>query len=292
MARRLDSGALTQFVAVARSLSFRQAAEALHVSQPPLSRAIKNLEMRLGVRLFARDSRGVELTPAGERLLPQARRILALLEKAEQSLLPDQDQESLRLGLTNAVDPARFDRLVHRLRGSFKRVDVVSAASPRLVALVGKGRLDAAFIALPVEAGELDITKLDAQALVVAMRSTHRLRRRGVLNLNDLRNEPLYWFERSRQPAYFDHCQRVFGLHNFEPKTTKEPLDHHVLLAGVADGRALALVPSSFTAIRRAGVSYRRLREGAELAVGIGLALPGDRPELKQLLLRFARSRR
>jgi DNA-binding transcriptional LysR family regulator len=292
MARRLDSGSLTQFVAVARSLSFRQAADALHVSQPPLSRAIKNLEMRLGVRLFTRGSRGVELTAAGERLLPQARRILGLLDKAARSLSPDQDQDSLRVGLTNAVDPARFDGLVHRLRASFKRVDVVSAASPRLATLVRKGRLDAAFIALPTDTGALDITELDAQPLVVAMRSTHRLSRRRVLELSDLCNEPLYWFERSRQPAFFDHCQRVFALHNFEPKTIKEPLDHHVLLAGVADGRALALLPSSFIAIKRAGVSYRRLREGAELAVGIGLAMPGDRPELKQLLLRLATSRR
>ena len=292
MTTRLDSRSLIQFVAVAQSLSFRQAADALHVSQPPLSRAIKDLEMRLGVRLFIRDSRGVELTAAGERLLPQARRILDLLDKAERSLSPDREQDSLRLGLTNAVDPARFDRLAHRLRASFKRVEVVSAASPRLIALVRRRRLDAAFIALPSDTGALDVTRLEAQPLVVAMRSRHRLGRRRWLRLSDLRDEPLYWFERSRQPAYFDHCRRVFGAHGFEPDTIKEPLDHHVLLAGVADGRALALVPLSFTAIKRAGVSYRRLREGAELAVGVDLALPGDRPELKQLLLRLARKRR
>src|SRR5215510_1461050 len=86
MSSRLDSRALRAFLAVAETLSFRQAAETLHVSQPPLSRTISELEARLGVRLFARDTRGVALTSAGERLLPKARRILRLLQEAEDDL--------------------------------------------------------------------------------------------------------------------------------------------------------------------------------------------------------------
>lgn len=291
MARRLDSRSLAQFVAVAESLSFRQAAEALHLSQPPLSRSIKEMEARLGVRLFHRDSRGVELTTAGERLLPQARHILELMDKAEQSLSPGRDLDSLRLGLTNAIDPARFDRLVGKARKVVNEVHVVSAASPRLIALIRKGRLDAAFVALPSDAAPLDVTSIDEQPLVVALPSTHPMTRQRTLRLSDLRREPIYWFERSRQPAYFDHCQRVFTAHGFKARTVREPLDHHVLLAGVASGRALAFVPASFQAIRRAGVTYRHLKEGQELAVGVGLAIPADRPQLKRLLLRFIRSR-
>ncbi len=74
------------FLAVADALSFRQAAETLHLSQPPLSRAIRELEERLGTRLFDRNTRGVTLTVAGEKLLPYARSIAKLLREAEAAL--------------------------------------------------------------------------------------------------------------------------------------------------------------------------------------------------------------
>ena len=69
----------------------------------------------------------------------------------------------------------------------------------------------------------------------------------------------------------------------------REPADHHVLLAAVADGRGIALLPKSFTGLRRAGVAYRRLAEGEELAVGVGLATPRDRPMLQGMLAGAAR---
>ena len=68
MSSRLDSRSLALFLAVADTSSFRQAAETLHVSQPPLSRAIRELEERLGARLFDRGTQGVSLTEAGRKL--------------------------------------------------------------------------------------------------------------------------------------------------------------------------------------------------------------------------------
>lgn len=79
-------------------------------------------------------------------------------------------------------------------------------------------------------------------------------------------------FERARQPAFYDHCQQVFSRHGFAAPKLREPADHHVLLAEVASGRGMALLPRSFTALRRPGVVYRALAEGEALAVGIGLA--------------------
>src|SRR5215471_12694267 len=86
MATRLDSRSLKLFLAVARTLNFRQAAESLHLSQPPLSRAIREFEARLGTPLFERDTQGVALTPAGRALLPFARRMERLLDDAEAAL--------------------------------------------------------------------------------------------------------------------------------------------------------------------------------------------------------------
>jgi len=287
MANRLDSRSLRLFLAVARTLSFRQAAEALHLSQPPLSRAIRELEARLGTPLFERDTQAVALTDAGRTLLPFARRIERLLDDAEAALASAHPPlgERLRIGLTTAIETSALHRLMAPVEAAYPGVVVAATdSSPRLVRQVLGGRLDAAFVALPVAAPGVDLHPLATQALVVALSATHPLARRRRLALADLGAEPVFRFERRRQPLFHDHCQRVFDAHGFAPRFVREPEDHHVLLAEVAAGRALALLPSSFTALRRTGVAYRPLAEGEALAVGIGLATASDRPELGESL--------
>lgn len=290
MTGRLDSRALTLFVAVAQPLSFRQAAEALHMSQPPLSRAIRQIEERLGTRLFERDTQGVALTAAGRLLLPRAQKILALLTQAEVAVTALDKGAKLRIGLTSAIEPSWFAGLAERVGAARPAAEIVtlSDTSPRLVRALRNHRLDAAFIALPTEAAGLDVTLLEQQPMVVAMASSHPLAKRRRVRLTELDGAPVFMFERARQPAFFDHCRAVFARHGVAIDAVREPADHPVLLADVAAGRALALLPRSFTALRRSGVSYRPLAEGGELAVGVGLALhAGDAP-LRELLKRCA----
>lgn len=286
MSGRLDSRSLALFLAVADTLSFRQAAEVLHLSQPPLSRAIRELEERLGARLFERSTQGVELTDAGRSLLPYARGVARLLRQAEAELAPRSLPPTLRLGLTSAVEPAWFRGLAQRIqqRHPGTAVSTQSDSSPRLVRMLRAGKLDAAFVALPTDAPGLDVLALDRLPMVAALPSSHPLAKRRSLCLADLASETILWFERARQPAFYDHCQQVFARHGFAPRKLKEPADHHVLLAAVAEGRGIALLPKSFAALKRAGVAYRKLAEGEELAVGVGLATPRDRPALRDML--------
>ncbi|WCM88913.1 LysR family transcriptional regulator [Acidovorax sp. NCPPB 3576] len=286
----LDSRSLALFLAVADALSFRQAAEALHLSQPPLSRAIRELEERLGTRLFDRTTKGVGLTDAGQRLLPYARSVGKLLRDAEAAVACRGVPPALRLGLTSAVEPAWFRGLAQRLQAAQPgtTVTTVSDTSPRLVRQLGVGKLDAAFVALPTQAPGLDVLELDRLPMVVAMPSSHPLAQRRQVRLGDLVHAPVFWFERARQPAFYDHCQQVFARHGFAPPKLREPADHHVLLAEVAGGRGMALLPRSFTALRRPGVVYRALAEGEALAVGIGLATREGRQPLREVLVAAA----
>ena len=287
MTDRLDSRALRQFLAVAETLSFRQAAEVLHMSQPPLSRAIRQMEARLGAPLFERNTQRVVLTPAGQRLLPYARRILQLLAQAQDAVAAQQLPARLRIGVTSAIEAQWFQQVAQAMEAQGVEPVVSSDTSPRLVRLLARGRLDAAFIALPTHAPGLEVDVLERQPLLAVLPTSHRLARRRTVSLDDLAADPLYWFRRARQPAFFDHCRAVFQRHGYAPALLEEPEDHHVLLAAVARGRGVALLPASFAAIRREGVRYKPLREGAELHVGIGLATPRDRPELRQFLRRI-----
>lgn len=290
MSNRLDSRSLALFLAVADTLSFRQAAETLHMSQPPLSRAIRELEERVGTSLFARNTRGVALTDAGRRLLPYARRIARLLRDAEAEMAVPGLPRILRLGLTTAVEPAWFDGLAERVQASHPgiAVSVSYDTSPRLVRQLRSGKLDAAFVALPTEAQGLSVQLLDRLPMMVAMHGAHRLARRRAISLADLASEPVFWFERARQPAFYDHCQQIFARHGFVPSTLREPNDHHVLLADVARGRGVALLPRSFSGLKRAGVVYRKLAEGDELGVGIGLVNHEEREAMRGILLKAA----
>ncbi|SEA70750.1 LysR family transcriptional regulator [Variovorax sp. YR216] len=291
MKSRLDSRSLALFLAVADALSFRQAAETLHLSQPPLSRAIRELEERLGVLLFDRDTKGVHLTDAGHKLVPYARAIDKLLREAETKLRPRTLPATLRLGLTSSVEATWFRGLAQRIQARHPgtAVSEISDTSPRLVRRLRAGRLDAAFIALPTNTEGLDVVELDRLPMIVAMSSAHPLAKRRIVRLADLADQPVFWFERARQPAFYDHCQRIFARRGFAPSRLREPTDHHVLLSDVASGRGIALLPKSFAGLRRTGVAYRALAEGDELAAGIGLATAKDRPAVRDLLASAAR---
>jgi len=290
--RAIYTHALTLFCAVARCLNFRQAAEQLHMTQPPLSRAIRLLEDRLGTRLFERDTQGVALTPAGRTLLPQALHILDLLDIAQTSLRQDSAPARLRLGLTSSVEAGLFRPLLAALGKQLgtMRLELTAAPSPRLVAAVRKGQLDAALLALPSATFELAVQPLARQPMMLALPAGHRLAKKRKVSLDDIAAESIYWFERARQPAFFDHCQEIFRRHGFSPAFVREAVDHHVLLSDVAAGKGMALLVDSFRALRLAGVAYRQLVEGEELAAGIGLAWRQEHvhaalPLLRQLAL-------
>jgi len=135
----------------------------------------------------------------------------------------------------------------------------------------------------------LEVDVLEKQPLIAVLPAGHRLARRRMIALADLASDALFWFRRARQPAFFDHCRAVFEQHAYAPTQLEEPEDHHVLLAAVASGRGVALLPASFAAIRRNGVIYKPLRQGSELYVGIGLATNADRPDVRKFLLRTVR---
>ena len=280
--RKLDTNALQMFVAVAQCLNFRQAAEQLHMTQPPLSRAVRQLEERLGVKLFERDTQHVALTPAAAELLPRALRILALLDQAEQALQTHQSATRLRLGMTSSMESdlyRAFTDGVSAKLGDGVALDTVFDTSPRLVARLRARRLDAAIIALPTKTFDLPVLQLGKQPTLVALSSRHPLARRRSLALADLQEQLVYWFERARQPAFFDHCHAVFRELGFAPPFVREPPDHHVLLSEVAAGNGIALLPASFAAIGRHGVAYRKLAEGDRLSVGLGLIVAQGHPD-------------
>ena len=165
MTRTLDTSLVRTFVAVADMASMTAAANALHLTQGAVSQQVKRLEETLGCSLFERDRRGLRLTPPGERLFSQARKLLALHDEiwAEMTTLAVEGQ--VRLGVPPDLVGSHLAPVLKAYADAFPRVELslVCAPSPELVEALAMGRVDLAVVEEPTgpSAGEcLSIERL------------------------------------------------------------------------------------------------------------------------------------
>ncbi|MFA1285046.1 LysR family transcriptional regulator [Citrobacter telavivensis] len=271
----LDIRLLRYFAVVAEENNMSRAAQRLFMSQPPLSRHIRQLEERLGVTLFVRHTKGLTLTNEGLRVLEIVRPLLELQDKtwAALSQLAPNDVQSLRLGLTTAFEQGVFAGLETQMNTRVETLRLVRQGSPDLVRQVRRGKLDAAVVALPLESVGLAVTSLDwHEPLIAALPAIWPEAGRESLLLAELNHRPLFWFSRERNPAFFDATRERFQRVGYAPTCLEEPLEHDVLLARIAHGDGLSLLPASFAAIQRQGVVFRPLRNG-ELSIQAGLVM-------------------
>ena len=276
MNESIDLRQFRYFLAVSEELNFGRAALRLHISQPPLSRQIRQLEDQLGVELFLRSKAGVTLTEAGVAFLPEVRRTLDQAEKAVAvaKLALGADCGQFVVGYTTVFDRSAIPDVVDRLRHHFPNWRIVTRGkhSISLVRDVKNGTMDAAFIGLYTDPQGLTVETILEEPLVVALSAKHRLAQKRSLTFDDLRGERMFWFERRLNPGFYDHCQAFFEQINFKPNSIPEPPDHHIMLGLIAEGEGIALIPASLQNVKRQGVLFRPLKEeSSKLSMGIAV---------------------
>ena len=187
-------------VAIAEEQSFTRAAERCFVVQSALSRQIKSLESELGVRLFARTSRKVEATPAGEAFVKQARLCLRAAERAKVAAAAAHGD--IRGALTIGVIPTVTAVDVAAVLGAFRRsypevgVHVRTGGSDEFLRRIAAGELDVGFLGLAegVTPRGVQTRELSQERLVAVLAEGHRLAGRRRLRLKDLADEPFVDF--------------------------------------------------------------------------------------------------
>lgn len=241
---------LTYFRAVAEELNFSRAAARLGIAQPPLSRAISQLERRLGVRLFDRDTRQVSLTAAGSVLLVEAAHVLDAVDAAT--------RRTQRAGgsLVVTAKPGIAATLLREIVTAYQgEVEVLVSGFGEQAGLVRTGRADVALIgsARGPDHG-LDFAELTSEPQVVALPVGHALASRETLTVADLAGYPVPRRRKAEpdQPA------------------GPEVADHAQLLEVVALGQAIALVPASFAARNpRVDLTFRPVTDASPYLVSI-----------------------
>jgi len=220
------------FMAVAERLHFGRAAESLHISQPPLSRAIRALEERLGVALFTRSRRRVELTGDGSRFLEESRRLIAQLERSVAELrgIAAGEQGRLRIGFVSLAD---YGILPGLLRG-FKtarpgvRLALREMLSPEQAAALGARELEFGLLLPPVD-GEAGLDHLVVQ--------------------------------RDIAPGLYDIVRGLAAWAGIPLNVAQEAIQMQTVVSLVSSGLGVAIVPASVSNLGRRGVAYRELAD-------------------------------
>ena len=295
MNNAIDLRQFRYFLALSEELNFGRAALRLNISQPPLSRQIRQLEELLGVDLFVRSGTGVTLSEAGAAFLPEVRKTLAQAEKAVAAAKGARVAAGGQfvVGYTTVFDRSAIPDVLGRLRQQFPSWRFVAKGkhSIGLVRDLKKGAIDAAFIGLHTDTQGLAQEVIDEAPMLVALSAQHRLASKRRIGFDDLRDEPMFWFERRLNPGFYDYCQAYFEQIDFKPRIVPEPPDHHILLGLIAEGQGIALIPSSLREVKRQGVVFRALKASSNaLSMGIAVAYAADnRSAVLQAFLELVR---
>ena len=260
---------LRYFTAVAEARSFRAAAQQLHVSQPPLTRQVQQLEELLGVVLLERQPRGVELTAAGAVFLDEARNLLALAEQAlDRTQMAAQGQLGrLDVGVFGSAVFDAIPRVIQAFRTSYPKVEVVLHNLDRAgqIKALRERRLTVGFNRFFVEEPDLIWDVVLAEALNVALPAGHRLTDHARLTIADLSGEAMVVYPRSPRPGFIDQVLGLFHRRHLTAQVVQEVDDVVTAVALVSSGFGLTIVSDSALNLRLPGVVYRPLERNEAL---------------------------
>ena len=289
-----------QFIAVAEELHFGRAASRLHMTQPPLTQAIAGLERLLDVRLFDRTKRSVQLTAAGEALLPQARELLARAQALPAHARAAAHGESgrLRLAFVSTVGFGLLPQWVRSFRSLYPRIELELIESTGDVQLQGldRGDIDAGFMLhspgfAPTGLRQLRIAR---EPLVLALPEQHELAAARAPALGRVLDQPLVIFPRRILPSLHDALFGMYHAAGRTPRIAQEAIQMQTIVNLVSAGLGLAWVPGSVRQFQRPGVVYRQIAgRGARTVPGCETSLvwpPAANPALERFV-EFARGR-
>jgi DNA-binding transcriptional LysR family regulator len=259
----LDHRQLRYFVAVAEELHFGRAAERLRMAQPPLSQRIAELEEKLGVKLFERTKRKVELTPAGQQLLVDARAILADLGQAALRARAAADGQSgiLRIGMnySTPLHPAPSE-IFQRFTGRHPHVGLELHQDNGAGQLDGLFRrtLDLGFIFAGHDVPpDIALLPLGTDEIRLVIPKTHALAGKAKLAASDLRGQTLFLVKWQTRTVFYDALAASCRREGFELEPRTDIIQIPFIMNIVAAGQGITFVPAFLERIQPPGTVFR-----------------------------------
>jgi DNA-binding transcriptional LysR family regulator len=240
---------LLYFKTVAEELHFRNAALKLFISQPPLSRQIKELEDELGVLLFTRKNKRVNLTDAGKYFKEEVDAIFARLEESKSIVQQIHKSESgeLKIGYISSVYQSHLADVLMAMRDVFPHIKTNLFEIPTLTQIkaLEQGTLDVGILRAPVHSNQLKVQTLFFDPfMVVIPKAVSKFAARNEL-VAYLKSSPFIFFNKDFAPGYNDKLVEICGRMGFSPEIVHEANNVHSILQLIEAGLGVSILPYS-----------------------------------------------
>jgi DNA-binding transcriptional LysR family regulator len=296
MMKNIDSISLRQlrcFVTVAEELHFRRAAERLNMSQPPLTRSIQTLEQCLGVELFVRKGRAMELTEGGRLVLSEARAALAQVDRVRDAAHKAESGEAGTVRIA-AVVSVSFLPVFTAARKAFARdypgaaLEFTWSGSSDAIQALRKRKVDLALIRhVSQHLDDLAQITLASDRLMLVLPADHPKARAEKVALSDLVEDHFILFPPEKRIALYGHIMDMWARTGLTPRISQEANNGLTILALVAAGFGNAILPSTLAGLHMPHVVWKHIDIDARWTESSIVIL--HRPDVKQekLVLRF-----
>ncbi|QPL46066.1 LysR family transcriptional regulator [Halomonas sp. A40-4] len=273
---------LRYFCIVAEELNLTCAAERLHISQPPLSRQIKQLEQEVGAELFERSTRGLRLTPAGVFFQQHA---LQILEKVEVTIdgtrrMARSKRMLFGIGFVPSVFYGQLPIMVRDLRQKDNvELSLAELTTVQQIQALKAGRIDIGFGRLRIDDPDVEQEILFNEPLIAALPNGHPLE--GTTpSCEDLAHYPLILFPSKPRPSMADMVLGIFRRQGLKVEVVQEANELQTALSLVASGIGITLVPEQVKRVQRDGVTYIPLKDKSLVTPVICSRRRGEPPSL------------
>jgi DNA-binding transcriptional LysR family regulator len=262
------------FLAVADELHFRKAAEKLFISQPGLSRQIKQMEEILDTPLFIRNKKKVTLTPAGDYLKTEVEFIINHLEVTKKQLkfITEGNFGEIRIGFLGSAMQTVVPDLLIKLRDRFPQIktSLEELSNTAQVNAILKDKLDIGFVRLARVPDDLGIKTVLKDTFSLVLPENHQITNENFKSIRQLAHEDFILFSQDYSPLYFDTVMSICEDAGFTPKVSHKSVHAQTIFKLVENNLGIAIVPTSLQYGFKMGVKFialTKIKQRAELSI-------------------------
>ena len=271
---RIEIRHLRYFMAVAKELNFRKASEILFITQPGLSRQIKQMEEALGVKLFNRTNKKVTITPAGAFLKKELAFTFNHLETIfrQLQLINDGQEGEIRLGFVNSAMQNLIPSLLKKMQIDFPNVhfSLKELSSSKQIEQLKSNEIDVGFVRSNIVPDSFNIKTIFKEKFAVVLPKSHHLNERNFRHVGQLSKEPFIMFSNEDSPDYYNKIMSICEQKGFTPQVSHRTVHDNTIFKLVESGLGVAIVPNSFRHGLNLNIKFielRNINQEAKLSV-------------------------
>ena len=274
MSNQIELRHLTYFLAVAQELHFRKAAEKLFISQPGLSRQIKQMEDILETQLFERNKKKVALTPAGHYLKTEVEYIFNHLEKVERQLklVGDGNSGELRIGFLGSAMQQVIPQLLLQIKENYPKVKTSLEELSNFAQVDGvlNDQLDMGFVRVSRVPSTLEMKTVFTDTFSLVLPERYPILTREFEGMHQFANDDFILFSQAYSPLYYETIMSICKDAGFSPKISHKSVHAHTIFKLVENHMGIAIVPTSLQngfQMRVKFIELKNIPQRAELSV-------------------------